>query len=96
MSDGLTPAQFDVLDFMARHIVEKQRPPTRGDISAHFGWSSVNAADTHVQALERKGFIVCDGSATGSHWQRYPRIVRWPDNVLPIIQLAAVPETAKG
>jgi len=84
----LTPAQSKVLDFMALHIVQRQRPPSRFDICAHFGWTSDNAAECHMVALERKGFISLEASARGSQTQRYPRIVRWPDNVLPVLQFA--------
>ena len=36
MPDDLTPTQSRVLDYIATHIVERQRPPTRKDIAAHF------------------------------------------------------------
>lgn len=86
MPDDLTPTQSRVLDYIATHIVERQRPPTRKDIAAHFGWSSANAAEDVMQALERKGHIVMDGA--GSHVQRHPRIVCWPASVLPVLRLA--------
>ena len=86
MPDDLTFTQSRVLDYMAAHIVERQRPPTRKDIATHFGWSSANAAEELLQALERKGHIVMDGA--GSHVQRHPRIVCWPASVLPVLRLA--------
>ncbi len=85
-----TARQQEVLEFMAGHIVRKQRPPTRAEIAAHFGFASPNAAEQHIQALERDGYIECEASATGKHWTRYPRIVRWPASVLPVLQLARV------
>jgi repressor LexA len=32
-------------------------PPTRAEISQRFGYSSNNAADQHLRAIARKGFI---------------------------------------
>lgn len=84
----LTDTQSKVLDFIALHIVQMQRPPTRKDISARFGWASANAATEHLMALERKRFIVLDHSGTGEQYGRYARVLRWPDSVAPVLQLA--------
>lgn len=92
MLQPLTQTQARVLDYMAAHIVERQRPPTRKDIATHFGWSSANAAEELLQALERKGHIVMDGA--GSHVQRHPRIVCWPASVLPVLRLATPAKVA--
>ena len=51
MPDDLTPTQSRVLDYIATHIVERQRPPTRIGIAQHFGWASGNAAEEHMRAL---------------------------------------------
>lgn len=88
MLQPLTLTQSRVLDYIATHIVQRQRPPTRKDIAAHFEWASANAAEEVMQALERKGHIALEGSATGGQWQRYPRVVQWPASVLPVLQLA--------
>ena len=58
MPDDLTPTQSRVLDYIATHIVERQRPPTRKDIAAHFGWSSANAAEDVMQVLVRKAVLM--------------------------------------
>lgn len=89
MLQPLTPTQSRVLDYIATHIVERQRPPTRKDICRHFGWSAVNAAEEVVQALERKGHIALDQSSEQGQRARYPRVICWPKSVLPLIQLAA-------
>ena len=89
MPDDLTPTQSRVLDYIATHIVERQRPPTRKDIAAHFEWASANAAEEVMQALERKGHIVMESANTGSQWSRYPRVIRWPACVQPVLRLAA-------
>lgn len=88
MADDLTPTQSRVLDYIATHIVERQRPPSRKEISRNFGWSAVNAAEDLILALERKGHIALDGSGDGKQPARYPRVIRWPNSVLPVLRLA--------
>ena len=83
----LTKVQSEVLSFIAWHITEWQRPPTRREIADSFGWKSNNAAEDVIQALQAKGHIELTGSVGSSQWQRYVRVVRWPQNVLPIICL---------
>lgn len=88
MSTPLTDRQAQVLRHIAEHIVQHQRPPTRKGICRHFGWASGNAAEQMVQVLERKGYIALDEAGEGGQGARYVRVLRWPDGVLPLIQLA--------
>ena len=88
MPPPLTDRQAQVLRHIAEHIVQWQRPPTRKDICRHFGWSAVNAAEQMVQVLAGKGYIALDDASTGGQGARYVRLLRWPDGVLPLIQLA--------
>lgn len=88
MPEDLTPTQARVLDYIATHIVQRQRPPTRKEISRHFEWASSNAAETVIQALVTKGRLALEPSGDGHHAARYPRVVRWPEGVAPLIQLA--------
>jgi repressor LexA len=53
----LTPAQSRVLDFIRSCIADRGFPPTRLEILAEFNYASVNAAQDHLRALERKGVI---------------------------------------
>jgi repressor LexA len=53
----LTPRQKDVLAFLRSYAKEKQMPPTRKEICANFGWSSIQAAQDHLIQLERRGAI---------------------------------------
>lgn len=61
----LTATQARVLAFVAEHIREQQRPPTRGEICEHFGWRSANAAEDHLQRLEAKGYVRLTGRSRG-------------------------------
>ena len=89
MALPLTPTQTRVLEYIAQHITHKQRPPTRREVAQHFGWASDNAAETHIKSLERLGYIALDAAARrGGHAQRYVRVIRWPENVQPLIAVA--------
>lgn len=54
---GLTPAQAKVLEWVKKFIKENGYAPTRTEIAVGMGFASSNAAEEHLQALERKGAI---------------------------------------
>ena len=54
----LTEQQAKVLDYINEYRREFQCAPTQIEIARHFGWSSQNSAECHLQAMERKGVIV--------------------------------------
>ena len=56
MSD-LTPRQTEILRLIQRAINETGMPPTRAEIARTLKFRSVNAAEEHLRALERKGAI---------------------------------------
>lgn len=53
----LSRRQSEILAFIVDRIRDDGMPPTRAEINAHFGFSSPNAAQSHLRALERKGAI---------------------------------------
>lgn len=53
----LTTRQKEVLDLIQDFITETHRPPTRAEIADALQFRSVNAAEEHLRALERKGAI---------------------------------------
>lgn len=54
---ALTQRQTEILDFIHRTLVERGAPPTREEIADAFGFRSLNAAEQHLQALQKKGFV---------------------------------------
>jgi SOS-response transcriptional repressor LexA len=50
----LSLRQHKVLEFLKSRVT---LPPTRAEISVHFGWKSANAAEDHLKALAKKGAI---------------------------------------
>ena len=62
----LTPRQAEILQLIRDTIAETGMPPTRAEICAALGFSSPNAAEEHLRALQRKGAIeVLGGTARG-------------------------------
>lgn len=54
---ALTKRQDEILRFISQYIDKESFPPTRNEISRHFGFRSPNAAESHLRALEKKGVI---------------------------------------
>ena len=66
MLDKLTTRQAEILDVIKASIKETGLPPTRAEIAQAFGFRSANAAEDHLRALERKGYItILPGSSRG-------------------------------
>jgi repressor LexA len=55
--DKLTPRQSEILLFIQQFIDAMGMPPTRAEIARELGFRSVNAAEEHLRALERKGVL---------------------------------------
>ena len=66
MQEKLTTRQSEILDVIKTNIKETGFPPTRVEIAQYFGFKSPNAAEDHLRALERKGYItIMPGSSRG-------------------------------
>ena len=64
--NGLTARQQQIFDLIRDHIQTTGYPPTRAEIAEHFGYRSVNAAEQHLKALEKKGMIeIVKGTSRG-------------------------------
>ena len=57
MVKGLTKRQLEILDLIHTSIDENGMPPTRSEIADILGFKSLNAAEDHLKALEKKEFI---------------------------------------
>ncbi|TLU64641.1 repressor LexA [Thalassotalea litorea] len=53
----LTPRQSQIFDLIKEKIADTGMPPTRAEIADFFGFKSANAAEEHLKALAKKGFI---------------------------------------
>ena len=54
----------EILKFISEFIDKHKFPPTRSELSAHFGFRSPNAAETHLRALEKKAVIGIERGAS--------------------------------
>lgn len=56
-SEPLSPRQKDVFEYIQDFTKCNEYPPTRAEIADFFGFKSDNAADEHLRALHKKGWI---------------------------------------
>ena len=64
--DMLTARQSEILDLIRSYIADEGCPPTRAEIARTLGFRSPNAAEDHLRALQRKGYIeIVAGSSRG-------------------------------
>jgi repressor LexA len=56
----LTEIQQSVLDFIRERIDAGEPAPTSREIAAAFGWRSKRAADCHLEALFKKGWLTSE------------------------------------
>ncbi|HEX7388006.1 MAG TPA: transcriptional repressor LexA [Castellaniella sp.] len=57
MALKLTARQSQILTLIRQAITHTGRPPTRAEIAHELGFRSTNAAEDHLRALERKGYV---------------------------------------
>jgi len=53
----LTNRQQQIFDLIKETISDTGMPPTRAEIATFFGFKSANAAEEHLKALAKKGYI---------------------------------------
>ena len=55
--EKLTKRQSEILELIREFLQVTGFPPTRSEIASQFGFRSANAAEEHLRALARKGYI---------------------------------------
>ena len=64
--DALTDRQSEILKLIRELMEVSGYPPTRAEIAERMGFKSVNAAEQHLRALEKKGAIeIAEGASRG-------------------------------
>src|SRR5947209_14835675 len=88
--DPLTDRQAEVLRLVRELTEVSGYPPTRAEIAEKMGFRSVNAAEQHLRALEKKGAIeISSGSSRGIRVRGGPRAGR-------LLELPVVGRVAAG
>jgi len=81
---NLTKRQEEILNLIKTHILDFGFPPTRADIAKTLGFKSPNAAEQHLRAIEKKGFIkILSGASRGIV------LNETEDDEIPVIGLVA-------
>lgn len=82
----LTKRQAEILAFLRNWIEDRGFPPTRAEIAEALGFRSPNAAEDHLKALARKGFIeMISGTSRGIRLVDSDTAEAASDSELPII-----------
>ena len=83
--DPLTERQAEILRLVRELTEVSGYPPTRAEIAEKMGFRSVNAAEQHLRALEKKGAIEISSGASrgirvrgGAGAARGPRLLELP------------------
>src|SRR3954467_598393 len=64
--EALTERQGEILKLIRELMEVSGYPPTRAEIAERMGFKSVNAAEQHLRALEKKGAIeIAEGASRG-------------------------------
>ena len=86
----ITSQQQRVLDCIQIYLNKTGFPPTRADICKELGFKSPNSAETHLRALEKKGFISIEsGTSRGISIINNDKKHAQVDNEYPVIGLVA-------
>lgn len=71
MASKLTARQSEILGLIEQAIANTGFPPTRAEIAQTLGFKSANAAEDHLRALEKKGYIsLAPGASRGIRLMR--------------------------
>lgn len=85
----ITSQQQRVLDCIQIYINKTGFPPTRANICKELGFKSPNSAETHLRALEKKGFISIESRASRGISIIKNQEQTSNDNEYPVIGLVA-------
>ena len=92
--DNLTERQAQILRLVRELTEVSGYPPTRAEIAERMGFRSVNSAEQHLRALEKKGAIeITSGSSRGIRVKDAPRSSARLDRLL---ELPVVGRVAAG
>lgn len=62
----LTKIQQKIYDFIYNELLQDRPVPTAREVALRFKYRSHRAAEDHIKALIRKGWLICDGFVGGA------------------------------
>jgi repressor LexA len=103
MASQLTARQSEILALIEQTIAQTGFPPTRAEIAQALGFKSANAAEDHLRALEKKGFItLTPGASRGirlthpEHATRTQNLVQKAREIVSGLSLPLIGRVAAG
>jgi repressor LexA len=83
----LTPRQAEILQLLKDYQAHSGMPQTRAEIATQLGFKSANAAEEHLKALAKKGFIeMMPGTSRGIRLIEEEQVANEPEFLgLPLI-----------
>jgi repressor LexA len=90
----LTARQEEILGLITDAIAKSGLPPTRAEIATRLGFASANAAEEHLRALARKGYVeLTPGTSRGI---KLPKQMNLPLAALQQLTLPLIGRVAAG
>ena len=90
----LTARQQQILELIQTAVHNTGAPPTRAEIAAELGFKSANAAEEHLRALARKGYVeLTPGTSRGI---KLPKQMSLPLAALQQLTLPLIGRVAAG
>ena len=90
--ETLTDRQTEILRLIRELTEATGYPPTRAEIARSMGFRSVNAAEQHLRALERKGALeISSGASRGIRVRE-----RTPNRLGRLMEIPVVGRVAAG
>ena len=81
----LTQTQRRVFDWIRGHFGDGRPAPTVREVAAHFGWRSKRAAECHLEAIIRKGWLSSEkGKARSLRLSASAQPIRRPIAEIPL------------
>jgi len=103
MASKLTPRQSEILSLIEQAISNTGFPPTRAEIAQTLGFKSANAAEDHLRALEKKGYIsLAPGASRGIRLLQstvqldHESLVHKAQNLIAAVTLPVIGRVAAG
>jgi repressor LexA len=97
----LTPRQEEILNLVRSSIEEFGAPPTRSEIAQKLGFASANAAEEHLKALAKKGYLeLSPGTSRGiriaDSFRNTIKQLQLPSQMLAQLTLPLIGRVAAG
>ncbi len=92
----LTGKRREILDFIAAHLRERGYPPSVREIGEAVGLTSSSTVHTHLQTLQKQGYLLRDPTKPRAIEVRYDAVSGAPIERRPVRHVPLLGEVAAG